>query len=155
MDWTDEKKILTEQFEILLELRNKFGEDVIEIASQARLAVHQSWMRELSKGSPPSRPAEVFKHSAYSVTTDDSDLLQYDVLEDSKNRFAVKVTSCKYADFYKEKGFPEIGYAMHCALDFGEAEIFWPDVTLKRTKTLMQGDEYCDHCYELSENNVG
>ncbi|UCG66437.1 MAG: L-2-amino-thiazoline-4-carboxylic acid hydrolase [Deltaproteobacteria bacterium] len=152
MDWSDEKKILTEQLEILLEMQKRFGEEVIEIASQARLAVHQRWMRELSKGSPPSRPAEVFRHSAYTVTTARSDLLQYDVLDDSESRFAVNIAGCRYADFYKEKGFPEIGYAMHCALDFGEAKAFWPGVTLKRTKTLMQGNEFCDHCYEVSKH---
>jgi hypothetical protein len=149
MDWTDKNKILTEQLEILLALRKKFGKEVIEIASKARLAVHQRWMRELSKGNPPNRPSEVFNHSAYTVTKDGSGSLQYDVLEDSENRFAVNITGCKYADFYKEKGSPDIGYLMHCALDFGEVEAFWPGITLKRTKTLMEGDECCNHCYEL------
>jgi hypothetical protein len=49
---------------------------------------------------------------------------------------------------------------MHCALDFGETEAFSSDVILKRTKTLMQGDDCCDHCYtlkkqELPKNDVG
>jgi hypothetical protein len=39
--------------------------------------------------------------------------LEYEVLEDSDEKFAVKVTKCKYADFYIENGEPEIGYAMH------------------------------------------
>ena len=47
MDWNDEKKILTEQLEILLALREKFGQEVIDLASQARLGVHQGWMKEL------------------------------------------------------------------------------------------------------------
>ena len=149
MDWNDEKKILTEQLEILLALREKFGQEVIDLASQARLGVHQGWMKELSKQDPPSRPSEVFSHSAYSVTTGGSDLLEYDVVEDSEKRFAVQIRRCKYSDFYRKKGFPEIGYALHCELDFGEAEVFWPGITLKRTKTLMLGENYCDHCYEL------
>ena len=154
MEWTEEEKYLTERLEILLELRKKFGEEVIRIASQARLSTHQRWLVELSKKNPPIRPAEAFFHSAYSVTTGDSDHLEFEVVEDSEKRFAVKITNCRYADFFKEQGFPEIGYALHCVLDFGEVEAFCPNITLKRSKTLMQGDEYCNHCYEMKEKKV-
>lgn len=150
MNWAEEKKHLTEQLEILLELRNRFGEEVIEIASKARLAVHKRWMEALSKDSP-GRPSDVFKHSAFSVTTADTELLVYDVVEDSNLRFEVRIKKCKYADFYREKGSPDIGYAMHCALDFGEAEAFGSRIVLKRTKTLVQGDDCCNHCYEFKK----
>ncbi|UCE34886.1 MAG: L-2-amino-thiazoline-4-carboxylic acid hydrolase [Deltaproteobacteria bacterium] len=150
MHWVDEEKKLTEQLQILRELRKVFGEEVIEIASKARLAVHREWMKALCKGAP-SKASEVFEHSAFSVTAADSDLLVYDVLEDSRKRFAVRIRKCKYADFYKAEGSPEIGYAMHCALDFGEAEAYWPGVSLTRTKTLMQGDDCCNHCYEFKK----
>ena len=148
MDWDEEQNHLTEQLEILKKLKERFGEEVIEIASSARLAVHKKWMEKLSKRKS-GRPSEIFKHSAFSVTSAEENLLEYEVLEDSDEKFAVKITKCKYADFYIEKGEPEIGYAMHCALDFGETEAFSSDVILKRTKTLMQGDNYCNHCYEL------
>jgi len=150
MNWAEEKMHLTEQLEILRELRNRFGEEVIEIASKARLAVHKMWMEELSKDSP-GRPSDVFKHSAFSVTTAGSDILVYDVGEDSTERFSVRIKKCKYADFYREEGSPEIGYAMHCALDFGEAEAFGSGISLQRTKTLMKGDDCCNHCYELKK----
>lgn len=147
MEWDEAKRDLTEQLEILRKLRNRFGEEVIEIASNARLDVHKRWMEQLSKHKS-GRPSEIFKHSAFSVTSAEENLLEYEVLEDSDERFAVRITKCKYADFYIEKGEPEIGYAMHCVLDFGEAGAYSSEVILKRTKTLMQGDSYCDHCYE-------
>jgi hypothetical protein len=121
VDWDEEQNHLTEQLEILRKLRKRFGEGVIEIASNARLTVHKKWMEQLSNGKS-GRPSEIFKHSAFSVTSAEESLLEYEVLEDSDEKFAVKITKCKYADFYIEKGEPEIGYAMHCALDFGEAE---------------------------------
>jgi hypothetical protein len=147
MNWEEEQNHLTEQLEILKKLRDRFGEEVIEIASCARLAVHTKWMKQLSKGKS-GRPSEIFKHSAFSVTSADENLLSYEVLEDSDEKFAVKITKCKYAEFYTERGEAEIGYAVHCALDFGETEAFTSDIILKRTKTLMQGNSYCDHCYE-------
>ena len=104
-------------------------------------------MQKLSKGKS-WRPSDIFGHSAFSVTSTDENLLDYEVLEDTNRKFAVKITKCRYADFYRGHGEPGIGYAMHCALDFGEAEAFSSDIILKRTKTLMQGDSCCDHCYE-------
>ena len=150
MDWDKEQNHLIEQLEILKKLRARFGEEVIEIASDARLAVHKKWMTQLSKRKSV-RPSEIFKHSAFSVTSGEDNLLEYAVLEDSDQKFAVKITKCKYADFYIEKNEPEIGYAIHCVLDFGEAESFSSDITLKRTKTIMQGDSYCNHCYILKK----
>jgi hypothetical protein len=150
MDWDKEQKHLSEQLEIIRKLRERFGEEVIEIASNARLAVHKKWMEQLSKRKS-GRPSEIFKYSAFSVTSANENLLEYEVLEDSDDKFAVKITECKYADFYIEKGEPEIGYAMHFALDFGEAEAFSSEVILKRTKTIMQGNHYCNHCYILKK----
>lgn len=148
MNWNEKKNHLTEQLEILKKLKDRFGEEVIEIAGTAKLAVHKAWMKELAK-SKSGHLSEIFKHSALSVTSDNENLLEYEILEDSDTRFAVKITKCKYADFYIKNNCQEIGYTMHCALDFGETEAFSPDVLLKRTKTIMQGDDYCDHCYEL------
>jgi len=147
MNWNEERSHLAEQLEIIKKLKERFGEEVIEIASKARLAVHKKWMQQLAQGKS-GRPSEIFKHSAFSVTSAEENLLQYEVLEDSDEKFAVKVTKCKYAEFYTERGEAELGYAVHCALDFGEAEAFSPDIILKRTKTLMQGDGCCNHCYE-------
>jgi hypothetical protein len=49
MDWGEEQHHLTEQLEILRKLRKRFGAEVIEIASAARLTVHKKWMEQLSK----------------------------------------------------------------------------------------------------------
>jgi hypothetical protein len=148
MTWSEEEKKLTELLEILNELKDRFGAEVIDIASKARLAVHKKWMEALSRQSQ-KKPFDIFRHSAFSVTSDDSGTLEYEILDDTEVRFAVKIKRCKYADFYNAKGFPEIGYAMHCAMDSGEAQAYWPGIIFKRTKTLMQGDEYCDHCYQV------
>jgi hypothetical protein len=147
MNWGEEQNKLLEQLELLKQLRSRFGEEVIAVASNARLAVHIKWLEKLSINKS-GRPSEIFIYSAFSVTSAVDNLLEYDVLEDTEEKFAVKITKCKYSDFYKGQGEAAIGYAMHCALDFGEAEAFSSDIRLKRTQILMQGDSYCDHCYE-------
>ncbi len=147
MNRDTERHHLIEQLEILKKLKSRFGDEAIEIASQARLEVHRTWMQELSKHAS-GRPSDIFNHSAFSVTSADESLLDYEVIEDSEEKFEVHITKCEYAEFYIAEGEPEIGYTMHCALDFGEAEAFSPNIVLKRTKSLMQGDRCCNHCYE-------
>jgi hypothetical protein len=150
MNWNEARNHLTEQLAIIEKLTERFGEEVIESASSAKLAIHKTWMKDLSTGRP-MQPSDAFRHSAFTVTSAEEGFLKYEVLEESDERFAVKITKCKYAEFYIEKGRPDIGYAMHCALDFGETEAFSAEIMLKRAKTLMQGDDYCDHCYDFKK----
>ena len=60
MNWDEERNRLTEQLEILRRLKERFGEEVIEIASNARLSVHKKWMEQLSKRKS-GRPSEIFE----------------------------------------------------------------------------------------------
>ena len=75
------------------------------------------------------------------------DALHYDVIEQSENSFAFDVTRCRYAEFYKELGEPELGFLLVCAADFDTAEGFGPDVKLTRTQTIMQGASHCNFRY--------
>ena len=62
--------------------------------------------------------------------------LSFDGLFGADNK---QITESDYriGTIHSVKGEPEIGYAMHCALDFGETGAFSPDIILKRTRTLM------------------
>ena len=73
--------------------------------------------------------------------------LEYRVDEQSHDAFAIDVTRCRYAEFYKELGEPELGFLLICTADFAIAEGFGPDVRLTRTQTIMQGANRCDFRY--------
>jgi hypothetical protein len=75
------------------------------------------------------------------------DALDYQVLEQSQDAYAIDVTGCRYAEFYKELGEPELGFLLICSADFTTAEGFGPDVKLTRTQTIMQGASHCDFRY--------
>jgi len=84
--------------------------------------------------------------SAFKTYASD-DALKYDVLEQSQDAFAFNVTTCRYAEFYKALGEPELGFLLVCAADFDTAAGFGPDMTLARTQTIMQGASHCDFRY--------
>jgi hypothetical protein len=73
--------------------------------------------------------------------------LDYHVIAQSHDAFAFDVTGCRYAEFYKELGEPELGFLLVCSADFPTAEGFGPDIKLARTQTIMQGSSRCDFRY--------
>ena len=75
------------------------------------------------------------------------DALGYDVIEQSQDAFAINIRRCRYAEFYKELGEPELGFLLVCSADFRVAEGFGGDVKLARTQTIMQGASHCDFRY--------
>ena len=73
--------------------------------------------------------------------------LDYRVIEQSRDVFEANVTGCRYAEFYKELGEPELGFLLICSADFPTAEGVGPDIELTRTQTIMQGAAHCDFRY--------
>lgn len=58
----------------------------------------------------------------------------------------LKVSRCAWADSMKNFD-SELSYTFICNSDFKNASLMNPDFILTRTKTIMQGDPYCDFCY--------
>ena len=79
------------------------------------------------------------------------DALDYEVVKQARDAFEVNVTACRYAEFYKEIGAPELGFLLTCSADFRVTEGFGTDVQLTRTQTIMQGASHCDFRYVLKQ----
>jgi L-2-amino-thiazoline-4-carboxylic acid hydrolase len=75
------------------------------------------------------------------------DALEYDVLEETADAYAINVRRCRYAEFYKELGEPELGFLLVCSADFAVVDGFGGDVKLTCTQTIMQGADHCDFRY--------
>jgi hypothetical protein len=89
--------------------------------------------------------------SAFSTYARD-DALDYRIREQSEDVFAIDVTRCRYAEFYRELGEPELGFLLVCSADFDTAGGFGGDVKLTRTQTIMQGASHCDFRYRRTKN---
>jgi len=68
----------------------------------------------------------------------------------AQDALAIDVTGCRYAEFYKELGEPELGFLLVCSGDFAMAEGFGGDVELTRTQTIMQGAPTCTFRYKFA-----
>ncbi len=58
-----------------------------------------------------------------------------------------RTTRCVLASVFRAMGEEELGYLMCCKPDHESTPAFCSRVGLRRTKTLMMGDSYCDTTY--------
>jgi predicted ArsR family transcriptional regulator len=67
--------------------------------------------------------------------------------EQNEQGCQLKVTRCPVAEIAHALRLEKWGYIFHCMGDEPICEGYNPEIKLKRTKTLMEGHDYCDHLY--------
>lgn len=72
-------------------------------------------------------------------------VLTYEFVEEAEKSVEARVTECLWAKTFREANASDVGYVVICHPDFAAASAFNPKMKLMRTKTLMKGDEYCNH----------
>jgi hypothetical protein len=77
------------------------------------------------------------------------DIIEFEVEEQSDEHLRIRVTKCLFADEMRRLGVADAGFAFYCAYDDGFCEGLNPAIRFTRTKTLMEGDDICNHTYEL------
>ncbi len=63
------------------------------------------------------------------------------------NKTVMHCTYCPHYEKWKKLDATDWGFELMCKTDYYMIEGFNPDIKFERTKTLMQGDEYCNHTY--------
>lgn len=71
--------------------------------------------------------------------------LVWEIAERSETAFEIRVSQCLWAKTFRAEDAAEIGYASVCYADYAGTRAIDPKIKLIRTKTLMQGDECCNH----------
>jgi len=73
--------------------------------------------------------------------------LDYEVVKSTPDALDLNVTGCRYAEFYRKIGAPELGFLLTCSgdTDFFQPEKFGAELTV--TQTIMQGASHCDFRY--------
>ncbi len=75
--------------------------------------------------------------------------LCYDTIEQTHNVLELKVHECLWAKTFREVDAGDIGFAAICYSDYAQASAFNPKIKMIRSKTLMEGHEYCNHRYVM------
>lgn len=127
-------------------LQQELGEERANTLLRRALAdeyrrLGERWWRAQRTGSLGQNLASQFTRFA------SGGALDYQVLKQTEDGFEANVTGCRYAQFYRELGEPELGFLLVCSSDFPMAEGMGADVKLARTQTIMQGASHCDFRY--------
>ncbi len=82
------------------------------------------------------------------------DSLSLEILASQENELNFNVRRCAFAEMYDRLGLKEWGDILSCGRDAAMIQGFNPNIELKRTQTIMQGDSHCDFRYsELTKSS--
>lgn len=73
--------------------------------------------------------------------------LEIKMIKETEKELFFDVSYCGYVEIYEKLGVKKLGCILSCIRDFYFLEGFNPKITLKRTKTLMEGGDCCDFRY--------
>ena len=74
----------------------------------------------------------------------------FEIIRDDKEALEFDVTYCRFAEFFRALGEPELGELLVCATDFDIVAAGGSDVGLTRDQTLMQGAPSCTFRYRFA-----
>jgi len=83
------------------------------------------------------------------ATWGDGGIWEMDVLEQTSSTYFFNVFRCPYYEKYKEIGLDNFGVEFSCCRDEPFAKGLNSRLRLKRTKTIMEGADFCDFRYYL------
>jgi hypothetical protein len=134
---------------VLRALRAELGE---ERANRLVTSALREWSRTMFErigaakaGSPKDRWAAMNAEAMPRIGND----VDLQMLKLEPDAWEFNVTGCRYADFFRQLGEPELGAVLLCEADFHMVEVGRPEVELERTQTIMKGARYCDFRYRM------
>jgi hypothetical protein len=135
---------------VLRALRAELGRDKADSIVKQAL---RDWSKQLFAaigegidGGPRRKWAAM--HSAMAEATERD--IAFDVLRHDKDAFEFDVTRCRFAEFFRALGEPELGALLICETDFDIAAAGGSEVSFSRDQTIMQGAPSCKFRYKFA-----
>ncbi|TAJ40040.1 MAG: 2-amino-thiazoline-4-carboxylic acid hydrolase [Reyranella sp.] len=135
---------------VLRALRAELGKDRADVLVTQAL---RDWSKQLFaaigegiEGSPRRKWATI--QSVWGEVSGKE--VEVDVLRQDKEALDIDVTRCRFAEFFRGLGEPELGALLICAADFDIAAAGEGEVSLERAQTLMQGAPSCTFRYKFA-----
>ena len=134
---------------VLRRLREKLGDDR---ANEIVYGALRDWSRKVFAEAGSKKEGSGFE--VWSAMDEDlsaltGDDIEYETLREDSEALDLNVTSCKFAQFFKEINEPELGAILTCEVDHHMTAVSQQEVHLEIDKTIMKGDELCDFRYKF------
>ncbi len=128
------------------ELVDRFGAEVLEIVEKN---VIEEIRERLQQAKLDVRNLDTVMEILWNQLGDNID---FTVEEQTPENLRLKVTRCFIAEEMRARNAADVGLAFYCAYDDGFCQGLNPAIKFTRTKTLMAGDDCCNHTYELRDS---
>lgn len=134
---------------LLRDLRAELGTEKANAMVYASLRKsNQEWVQSLA---PPKvdDPLELWRITSEVLDTYFDGDVSYEVERDDDTALDLNVSFCRYAEYFRSIGEPELGAILTCELDDHIAKLGAPAVEFFRHETIMMGAKTCPFRYKL------
>jgi hypothetical protein len=140
-----QERDMNEKAALFKKLIDRFGKDVLGIVKDQVISETESRLRnaDLLVRNLDAVMENLWDHTKLTHT--------FKVITRTDEQLELRVTQCFYADVMRKSDAAQIGDVFYCAYDHGFCKGLNSDIKFTRTKTLMQGNECCNHIYELKK----
>ena len=135
---------------VLRTLRAEVGKDKADALVKQAL---RDWSKELFaaigetiEGSPRRKWAAI--QSVFGEVSGRE--VEVEILRHDNEAMDIDVTRCRFAEFFRALGEPELGALLICEADFDIASVGDGEVSLQRAQTIMQGAPSCTFRYKFA-----
>jgi len=127
-------------------LQTELGEEELIRLLKIDSAEYGRWVGKYQAENSPDTTFRTFVSNFRPPNYDKS--LTLEITEDTPKVFQLRVTECVWAKVFRDAGLGgQVGHAAVCNMDYYWPPAFNPDFKMERDKTLMQGDDCCNHRY--------
>jgi hypothetical protein len=134
---------------VMRAMRDEIGRDKADALVRGAL---REWSKQLFadiaegiEGSPGRKFARM--NTALAEVTERE--VTFDMHRDDREAREFDVTSCRFAEFFRALGEPELGALLVCSTDIDIADAGGSAVSFSRDQTLMQGGSCCTFRYRF------
>jgi hypothetical protein len=135
---------------VLRALRAELGQDKADAIVRQAL---RDWSRQLFAavgegiaGSPRRKWAAI--QSVFGEVSGRE--VEVETRRHDKEALDIDVTRCRFADFFRALGEPDLGALLICEADFDIASVGEGEVSLERAQTIMRGAPTCTFRYRFA-----
>ena len=133
--------------------RSEFGSDRTDRIVREAL---RQWAKELYRRIGTQLegfPVEKFDAAVSATVPKIGADVDFETLQQTPEQWNFNIRGCRYADFFRQLGEPELGALLLCDMDVHMTEqLGGGDVKLERTQTIMKGAEYCDFRWSMKRS---
>ncbi len=99
--------------------------------------------KQAGKNDLPTAIHYIMKPDAFWIDT-----AHWEFIHNTPTEVELKVTECVWVKPFRDAKAADLGHTIVCAFDEEWARGFNPKIKFTRTKTLMQGDAFCNHHWQ-------